>query len=101
MIVLIPDGAVHGEQYSRCPFVRPIKFAVVRDGVEGDWRDGMSVDLSFGGIRLRADRRLHVEDLVRIRVGLVTDEPTLIATARVAAVRLESTGNWLLACEFL
>ena len=94
---------VHDDQrqYSRCSFVRRIKFALVRDGVEGDWREGMSLDLSFGGIRFLAKQRLHAQDYVRIRLGLVTEEPGLLVTARVAYVRYEPSGEWLLGCDFL
>jgi hypothetical protein len=59
------------------------------------------LDISQGGVKLRLDAPLNFEETIRLVLGCVEGPLRLTLTCRVAWLRTEWDGLWLVGCQFI
>src|SRR5437867_2204839 len=94
-------GSAEQRKYRRFSFIRQVEYSSGTSGDPGPWWNGRALDLSFGGIRIVSERRMHEDDQVDIRLDPVSAAAGFVTRARIVHVQPDSAGQWLLGCEFL
>ncbi len=94
-------GVAEQRRHRRFSFQRDVEYSPSTQRDAEPWWNGRALDLSFGGIRIISERRMHEDDLLHIRLDSETAAAGYMTTARIVHIEADAAGQWLLGCEFL